>query len=115
MLKKIAITFAAIAATMMCAGAQAKVWNYAEVLIVGNSFGGGSYIRLNSINSEDYSFSNKLFKISEENRTIAMAISMAAATSNRQIFIESNIDALDGSQTPTIYSIYLTKELVTSN
>lgn len=113
-MKKLAIAAIAILVSLTSLSSHARTWHRAEVLISGVSGSGGdTFVRLTSLDNETYSFENRLFRIHPANKTVGLAITMAAASSNRQILIESDVDA--GPDIATIYSIYLTKDVVSSN
>lgn len=112
-MKKLALAATALLASMVSVGAQAKVWTYAEVVYAGAGYKGDTFLRLDSINAGDNTYTNRHFGLLPTLKDIGLAIGLAAASSNRQILVESNIDEVDSSTPPTIYGIYLTKRIVT--
>lgn len=105
--------FAAIA-ILASVGVQAKSWTFAQVHLIGIDHNGDPYARLSSIDTTDNAYSNKLFKIDPKVKSTALAIGMAAAASNRKIYVLTNFDESPAGL-PVITALYLSSDVVTSN
>ena len=111
-MKKLAFAALAVLTAFSSINAEAKTWNHAKVTQAGTASVGGIFVKLTNTKGNT-DFTDRAFKLIGNVEDIGLAISLAAASSNRQIVIQSNIDEVDDATMPIITSIYLTSKVVT--
>jgi hypothetical protein len=91
---------------------QAQQWDHGVITLAGK-FEGKYLIKVDNIentNNQLPSFTNQFFTLSDSVGVDGYAVALAAITSKRQIYFNSNIDDY-GTQYPIIQIIYLTDKL----
>lgn len=92
---------------------QAQQWDHGVITLAGK-FEGKYLIKVDNIensNNQIPSFNNQFFTLSDSVGVDGYAAALAAMTSKRQIYFNSNTDTYE-TQYPNIQIMYLTDQLV---
>lgn len=87
-------------------------WDYGSVSLVGN-FNGDYFVKVTNVANEANtipSYSEKLFKVSEQLGKDGFAIALAAISNKKQVFMKSNVDNQTGEY-PIISILYITDKV----
>lgn len=106
-------TFKTLAALgfLFTSSAFSQQWDHGNLSLVGN-YNGDYFLKITNVpdhNNAIPSFNEKLFKLSENLGTDGFAIALAAISSKKQVYMNSDIDSPSGSY-PVISVIYLTNK-----
>ena len=104
----------ALLTAVASAGVQAKTWTVVEVGMAGVDEQGNTVLNLTKVRG-NADFNPRNFMVTPELQKTALAVGLAALSSNRRISIRSTIDEVDTATHPVIDSIYMMKEISTSN
>jgi len=108
-MKKLLTTLAAI--TLFNAPVALAQWDYGNLSLVGN-YNGDYFLKVTNVPDENNvlpSYSEKLFKLSSGLGTDGFAVALAAISSKKQVYMNSNVENQTESY-PVITVIYLTNK-----
>lgn len=103
--------FLTLLLSSMCFSVSAMQWDYANLSLVGN-YNGDYFVKATNIPSESNpipSYSERLFKISDQLGKDGFAVALAAISSKKQVYMSSDIDTQSGAY-PVISVIYITNK-----
>jgi len=89
-------------------------WDYGNISLVGN-YNGDYFLKVTNVPDENNAlpaYSGKLFKLSSGLGTDGFAVALAAVSSKKQVYMNSNVENQTGAY-PVISVIYLTNKPIT--
>lgn len=104
-------TFLTLLLSSMSFSLSAMQWDYGSLSLVGN-YNGDYFVKVTNIPNESNpiaSYSDRLFKISDQLGKDGFAVALAAISSKKQVYMSSDIDTQSGAY-PVISVIYITSK-----